>query len=63
MVVDARWSIERAHNADGSPRDPERGLLVTLVGRKDGAWRILALRESTSAAALIPLSAVGVMVR
>jgi uncharacterized protein (TIGR02246 family) len=59
LLIDARWSIEGAHKPDGSTRDPERGILVGLAGRKDGVWRILAMRESASAAALIPLSTAG----
>jgi uncharacterized protein (TIGR02246 family) len=50
-LIDATWSIAGAHNADGSARSTERGTLAAVLGFGPDGWRVLALRESTSAAA------------
>jgi len=55
-LIDATWSIDGAHMADGAPRTPEHGTLVAVMGLRDGVWKILALRESNSASRFIPLA-------
>jgi uncharacterized protein (TIGR02246 family) len=52
MAVDGVWSIEGAPGADGKGRATERGLAAAVLVRKAGTWRIVLLREQSSAAAL-----------
>ena len=56
-LVDGTWSIDGAHNPDGSPRAREQGTLVSAMSRNGGTWRILFIRESTSAAGFTPVAA------
>ena len=55
-VIDGRWRITGAKNQDGSPRPDEKGILVAVIGRTGSEWRILALRENTSATDVAPLA-------
>jgi uncharacterized protein (TIGR02246 family) len=57
-LVDGTWSIDGAHNPDGSPRARQQGTLVSAMSRSGSAWRILFIRESTSAARFTPVTAI-----
>ena len=48
-LIDARWSISHARNADGSERPAEKGILVAVAAKDNSGWRILALRENRGA--------------
>jgi len=51
--VDATWSIADARNPDGSNRPPQKGILASVMGMRNGKWRILALRENAGAVAVV----------
>jgi uncharacterized protein (TIGR02246 family) len=58
-VIDGTWQIAGAKTETGAVRPAEKGLLVAVI-RKDGdGWRIVSLRESSSATAIVPLSESG----
>jgi len=51
-VLDGTWSIVGAHDSQGNQQQPERGVYVAVMTRTPAGWRILALREQTSATEL-----------
>lgn len=55
VLIDGTWRIDGAKMADGSPRPSERGVLSAVVRQTPSGWKIVALRESASAAEITPL--------
>jgi uncharacterized protein (TIGR02246 family) len=51
MVGDGTWSITGAHK-DGKEAVAERGVFTFVAVKREGKWRISALREQTSATRL-----------
>jgi uncharacterized protein (TIGR02246 family) len=48
-VADGQWSIADAHDRQGKMRAPERGLAVAVLRKHSNGWKIVALREQSSA--------------
>jgi uncharacterized protein (TIGR02246 family) len=53
-LLDIAWSIADARTPAGEARPAERGIATAIVVKTRGGWRIAALREQTSAAAITP---------
>lgn len=51
-VLDGTWAIRGARDAQGNATPPERGIYCAVVIRTGSRWRIVSLREQTSATAL-----------
>lgn len=51
-IVDATWFITGARTPAGGPQPAERGVLTAILRHDGDAWRIVALREQTSATTL-----------
>lgn len=54
LAVDGEWSIEAAHNPDGSARPREAGLATAVLVRRGAGWAVALLREQASATRIAP---------